>query len=115
MIDVSDGLMQDLGHVCRASGVGAEVDLARLPVAPACARALGSRAAEFAATAGEDYELLLAVPPARARALERLRPRLGCRLTRIGRVVAGPSRVRLVDARGRRIAVPSPGYDHFRR
>src|SRR5206468_12827281 len=44
MIDVSDGLVQDLGHLCRASGVAGEVDLAALPVARACLRALGPRA-----------------------------------------------------------------------
>src|SRR5262249_21417790 len=92
MIDVSDGLAQDLAHVCRASGVGAEVRLDRLPVAPACRRALGPRAARFAATAGEDYELLVAMPAAAAARLGRL----GCRLTRIGTVTAGAPRVRLL-------------------
>jgi thiamine-monophosphate kinase len=114
MIDVSDGVVQDLGHVCRASGVGAELELARLPVAPACRRALGRRAAAFAATAGEDYELLVAVSPAAAGALARLRRRLGCRLTHVGRIVRGRPVVRVVDARGRRVRLERAGYDHFR-
>ena len=115
MIDVSDGLLQDLGHVCRASGVGAVVEAARIPVAAACRRALGARAPLFAAAAGEDYELLLTVPPRRARALSRIASRLDCRLTRIGTIVAGRPAVRLVDARGRTIAPPRGGFDHFRR
>lgn len=110
MIDVSDGLAQDLAHLCRASGVTAEVRLDALPLAPACRRALGPAAARFAATAGEDYELLVAIPPV---AHTRLR-RLGCRLTRIGEVVAGPLRPRFFDAAGRPVGLAAPGFDHFR-
>jgi thiamine-monophosphate kinase len=116
MIDVSDGLVQDLGHVCRASRVAAEVELARLPLAPACRRALGPAAPVFAATAGEDYELLVALPPSRGvSAIAHLRTRLGCPLTLIGRVVAGAPAVRLVDAGGRRVRGVRRGFDHFRR
>lgn len=115
MIDVSDGLVQDLGHLCRASGVGAEIELARVPVAAACRRALGPRAAAFAVTAGEDYELLLAMPRRRVRALTRLMPRLACRLTRIGRVTAGPPAVRVLDAQRQVLRLERAGFDHFRR
>jgi thiamine-monophosphate kinase len=114
MIDVSDGVVQDLGHLCRASRVGAELELASLPMAPGCRRALGRRAARFAATAGEDYELLLAVPADREGALARLRPALGCRLTRIGRIVDGPRGVQVLDAQGRRVRLARGGFDHFR-
>ena len=114
MIDVSDGLVQDAEQLCRASRVGAEIDLGRLPIAAACRRALGRRAAAFAARAGEDYELLVAVPSAREPALHRVAPRLGCRITPIGRLVAGRPvvRVRHPDGRVARIA---RGFDHFRR
>jgi len=114
MIDVSDGLVQDLGHLCRASGVVAEVEVERLPLAPACRRALGRAAHALAATAGEDYELVVAVPRARERALARLRPRLGCRVTRIGRLVAGRPAVRMLDRAGRPLHLGRPGFDHFR-
>ena len=115
MIDVSDGLVQDAGHLCRASGAGAELLAACLPVAAACRRAFGGPAAAlFAATAGEDYELLVALPPRAERALPRLRRRLGCRLTRVGRIVAGRPVVRLLDRAGRPLAAPRPGFDHFR-
>jgi len=111
MIDVSDGLLQDLEHLCRASGVGAEVELARVPVAAACRAALAERAPAFAATAGEDYELLVAVPARRAAGLAGRS--LGCRITRIGRLVTGRA-IRLVDARGRRVRLGRHGYDHYR-
>jgi len=114
MIDVSDGLVQDVGHVCAASRVGAELELARVPVAPACRRALGAAASRFAATAGEDYELVVIAPPGARAALGRLAPRLGCRLTRIGHIVRGRDVV-LVDARGGRLPPGRPrGFDHFR-
>jgi len=110
MIDVSDGLAQDLRHLCRASRVGAEVFLRDLPVAPEARRALGARATRFAATAGEDYELLVAMP---ASARARLHP-LGCRLTHVGTVVAEPRRPRFVDATGRPVTLTTGGFDHFR-
>jgi len=113
MIDVSDGLVQDVGHLCRASGVAAEIDAALLPLAAGLRRTFGTRAAAFAATAGEDYELVAAVPPSSERALARLD--LGCPLTRIGRLVAGKPTVRLRDATGRPLALGRAGHDHFRR
>jgi len=111
MIDVSDGLAQDLAHLCRASRVGADVRLDDLPVAPVCRRALGARAARFAATAGEDYELLVAMPASAGARLGGL----GCRLTRIGTVTAGAPRVRFLDAAGRPVTLAAGGFDHFRR
>ncbi len=115
MIDVSDGLVQDVGQLCRASRVGAEIDLGRLPVAGACRRALGGRAAAFAAQAGEDYELVVAVPPARESALRRVAPRLGCRITLVGRLLAGRPVVRVRAPDGRAVRVARGGFDHFRR
>jgi thiamine-monophosphate kinase len=114
MIDVSDGLVQDLEHVCRASGVAAELDESSLPVATACRRALGPAAAAFAATAGEDYELLLTASPRRRSSLVRLAPRLGCRLTRVGRIRSGRPVVHLLDAHGEPLALRHAGFDHFR-
>jgi thiamine-monophosphate kinase len=115
MIDVSDGLVQDLGHLCRASGVAAEVELAALPVARACLSALGERARLFAARAGEDYELLFAMRPAREPALRRLARRLDCRVTRIGRLVRGRPAVRVLGPDGVVLPVSRGGFDHFRR
>ncbi|HVE88028.1 MAG TPA: thiamine-phosphate kinase [Myxococcales bacterium] len=103
-IDLSDGLAQDLGHLCRASGAGAEVQVDLLPVFP------GAGPGE-ALAGGEDYELLLAIPPARAAAFERACGRAGERVTRIGRL--GGERLRFLH--GTHPMAAPPGFDHFRR
>jgi thiamine-monophosphate kinase len=112
-IDVSDGLVQDLGHLCRASGVGALVGADELPLSPAYRRATAGRAEPLAAAlaGGEDYELVLAVAP---RALARARAAaaaVGTPLTVVGRFVRGAG-VRVVDARGAPVHVPA-GHDHL--
>ena len=113
MIDVSDGLVQDLEHVARASGVAIRLAAARIPVAVACRRRLGARATAFALTAGEDYELVCAVPPRRLAALDRLAPRLGCRLSRIGVVGRGRPAVTVLDGDGRPLHLAGGGFDHL--
>ena len=113
MIDVSDGLVQDLGHVARASAVTIRLDAARIPVAAVCRRRLGARATAFALTAGEDYELACTVPRRRLAALDRLATRLGCRLTRIGVVDRGGPAVAVVDAAGEQLALGTGGFDHL--
>jgi thiamine-monophosphate kinase len=114
MIDVSDGLLADADHVGRASGAALWIARERIPVAAACRRRFGRRAATVAATAGEDYELLCTVPARRLAALARLLPRLGCALTPIGVVVRGPGGATLADATGRPIRVRARGFDHLR-
>jgi thiamine-monophosphate kinase len=114
-IDVSDGLVQDLGHLLAASRVGAELELARLPVDDEVWRAFpkAGEALQVALVGGEDYELLLAVPGRAAGAFERACARAGERVTRIGRVVPGRG-LRLLDGRGRARRLPSEGgYNHF--
>lgn len=116
-IDVSDGLGQDLGHLCAASRVGAEVELSRIPVSAElrrhCSGAGGGaeRAALYAVAGGEDYELLLAVPPARSRAFERACARVGEPVARVG-AVSRESGLRLRTSSGK--ALPPPrGFDHL--
>lgn len=110
MIDVSDGLAADLGHVLEASGVGATVEVDALPLsAPVRTR---TDARELALASGDDYELLFTAPPGREAEL-RGHPALsgpGC--TRIGRIEAAPG-LRLVDADGRAYEGARRGYDHF--
>jgi len=113
-IDLSDGLLQDLGHLLAASRLGAELDGERIPVDPGVVSALGRgrRGLRFALAGGEDYELLLAIPAARAGAFERACARAGEEVTRIGRLVRGRA-LRLRTARGRAEEMPGAGFDHF--
>lgn len=113
-IDVSDGLGQDLGHVLDESGVGAELDLERLPLAPG-ARALCERhgldPVALAFGGGEDFELLFCVRE-RAPAASVFQKRLRCPVREVGRIVRGRGlRVLLGD---RRVEPPSAGYEHFK-
>lgn len=111
-IDISDGLLQDLGHVARASRVGIEVDVDALPLHPAAVELLDAeRALELALRGGEDYELALSAPAATLGAL----PPAGTTITTIGRVVtAHPGEVVALGADGRPLAQPSGGWDQLR-
>jgi len=113
MIDVSDGLVQDLGHVARASGVAIRLETARIPVAASCRRRLGAQATAFALAAGEDYELALTVPVRRLAVLDRIARKLGCRLTRIGVVTGGRPAVTVVDSDGAALPLRRAGFDHL--
>jgi thiamine-monophosphate kinase len=114
-IDVSDGLVQDLGHLCAASGVGARIGAADLPLSPAYRRAARRLADPLgpALAGGEDYELVVAIPPALLAAARAAAGRARTPLTVIGRFVRGEG-VRVVGPRGERIP-PPPGHDHLRR
>ena len=112
-IDVSDGLLADLGHLCVASGVGAEIDPALLPRSPALLGLFDEAAARgFALAGGDDYELCFSVPAARVAEVQADLARLGCGATRIGRIVAGDG-VRVRDADGSRLEPGRQGWDHF--
>lgn len=114
-VDVSDGFLQDLGHLCRASGVGARVRLAALPLSPAY-RAASRRARDpwaAALSGGEDYELVVAVPARRLRAAIAAARRVGTRLTAVGSVVAGRG-VKVFEPGGGLHRSRRTGHDHLR-
>ncbi len=114
MIDVSDGLVADLGHICETSGCAATLALANLPFSPAALTILAEGWADpvALATGGDDYELLFTAPPAADARIAELSATLGLRLSPIGRIEPGDG-VRLFDRDGREIAVEAGGYRHF--
>jgi thiamine-monophosphate kinase len=114
LIDVSDGLVADLGHICETSGVAATVDLARLPLSPAAQLIVTADAALRLrlATGGDDYELLFAAPPEAAGTVASLAAELSVPIAEIGAIVPGFG-VRLLDAAGAEIPVGATGWRHF--
>lgn len=114
-IDVSDGLLADLGHILSASGVGARVNADALPTSAALAAWIEQQIStrrRLQLTGGDDYELCLTLP---ADALNQARNALDCDLTPIGEIAAEPG-LELADAEGRAIdaaAYGAAGWDHF--
>lgn len=113
-IDISDGLAADLGHILERSGVGATVEIERLPLSQALVSACGrSEGGALALAGGDDYELCFTVPPAQEAALTDAVNALGIAVTAIGTIDAAPG-LRLTDAAGRQIVPPTQsGYEHF--
>ncbi len=117
VIDVSDGLVADLGHICERSRVAAVVDFTRLPVPPWLRQHLASSVARAALlSGGDDYELCFTAAQDKRAAVERAASRTRTRVTRIGRVIrapAGACSVVVVDKDGLPLVMKCRGFDHF--
>lgn len=114
MIDVSDGLAQDLGHILAASGVGAELELGRLPVSSSLLDFYPDDAARWRLqlTGGDDYELCFSAPPRHALAIERAIADCGVSASVIGHISAEPG-LRCLTPEGESFELPDAGYQHF--
>ena len=117
-IDLSDGLLADLGHILESSGVGANMEFESLPISDVL-RAVGLSASfngvtrRCALAGGDDYELCFTAPSAKRAEIENISRQLDLPLTRIGAIVAG-SGCRVQAANGSVINIEDSGYDHFR-
>jgi thiamine-monophosphate kinase len=112
-IDVSDGLLADLGHICKLSGVGATVDLAAIPVSAIGAKHVGTDAGRNAIVAGgDDYELCFTAHPNSRESIQDLTKVLHVPLARIGQVKRGKG-VSLLGPDGKAVKIDGRGFDHF--
>ncbi len=111
MLDVSDGLHDDIGKLMTASGTGAELDAGLLPLSAELRAAVAERAIEYALTGGDDYELCFTVPAQATARLREMAAAWTVPVTRIGTVVSEPG-VRWQHA-GRVLTVPGSTFRHF--
>jgi thiamine-monophosphate kinase len=113
-IDVSDGLLADLGHILERSGVAATLRFDAMPRNAMYCGANAQLADECLLAGGDDYELAFTSPPARRGDIVDLGQRLNLALTRIGEITAGPpAELHVVDGAGRPLHLARRGYDHF--
>ncbi len=111
-IDLSDGLVGDLGHVLARSGVGATLDADALPRSAVLGSLPRALQHECTLAGGDDYELLFSAPPAHERAVIAAAAQAGVAVTKIGFVEATPG-LRIVDGRGAALEQRFPAFDHF--
>lgn len=114
-MDVSDGLVQDLGHLCRGANLAAAIASAEVPLSPAARAAVAQDPALLprCLTGGDDYELLLAVPESHAPALLAAAQATATPVTRIGHFTPGTPEATVLDAQGQPIPLPTGGWSHF--
>ena len=111
-VDISDGLVGDLGHILAASGVGATLDVDALPAGPVLATQSTELMRRFCAAGGDDYELCFTAPASQREAVLAAAAQAGTRVTRVGAIDTEPG-LRLVDAGQRPLNLALAGFDHF--
>jgi thiamine-monophosphate kinase len=111
-IDISDGLLGDLGHVLERSGVGAVVECDALPRSAVLAAQPRALQLECLLNGGDDYELVFSALPERRDAIAAAAANAGVAVTRIGRIEAG-RRLRVVDRSGAEVEAAGRSFDHF--
>ncbi|MBA7469401.1 Thiamine-monophosphate kinase [subsurface metagenome] len=110
-IDISDGLISDLNHICKASQVSARIEIERVPILPAVKASFGDRAQELALSGGEDYELLFT---GSAETIEKVKATVSCPVTVIGEItVDKTNKTTIVDKRGNPVKIDKTGWEHF--
>lgn len=114
-MDVSDGLVGDLGHICDVSKVGATVELDAVPFSAAAQAAIGRtpKLRKLAITGGDDYELLFAAPPAARAAVLKAARATATPVARIGHFARGAGKVRIEDRQGGVLRMARTGFTHY--
>ena len=108
-IDISDGLLADLGHIAEASKVSARIEAEHVPVEALVKAAFGDKALELALAGGEDYELLFT---AKAEVIARIKKAASCPISAIGEITAGQG-VTVIDRQGNPLDIGRAGWEHF--
>jgi len=110
-IDISDGLISDLKHICKASQVSARIEIDRVPIQPTVKANFGDKSLELALSGGEDYELLFT---GSAKIINKVRGAASCPITVIGEIVADRiGEVTLIDRKGNPFNLGTTGWEHF--
>ena len=110
-IDISDGLIADLAHICEASQLSARIEVDYVPILPQVQANFGDRALELALAGGEDYELLFT---GSSELIDKVRLAASCPITVIGEIVADKiGEITLVDSKGNPVDLIRAGWDHF--
>ena len=110
-IDISDGLISDLTHICESSHVGARIEVDRLPVAPEVKANFGEESLELALSGGEDYELLFTASEG---IIDKVTSAASCPVTIIGDITADKTgKIDLIDRQGKPFHLSKGGWDHF--
>ncbi len=113
-IDISDGLLADLGHICQQSGVGAEIKLSEIPLSDAANELVIADPSYWQdiMTGGDDYELLFTAPSSKAAELQRLEKECGVRVTKIGEVT-GREGITVLDQSDKSVQFDKTGWQHI--
>ncbi len=110
-IDISDGLISDLSHICKASQISARIEIDRVPIQPEVKANFSDRALELALSGGEDYELLFT---GSTEVIDKVKKAASCPITVIGEIVADKiGKITLVDRKGKSFNLGKTGWEHF--
>ena len=110
-IDISDGLILDLRQICKASQVGAQIEIDQVPIQPMVKASFGDKSPELALSGGEDYELLFT---GSAGTINGVKGKASCPITVIGEIVADKTdEITLIDGKGKRFSPDKTGWEHF--